>query len=86
MLGEAAVLYAEDIGGDERRRLAAARESSMNDDVIALRHDQAVLVAKDRRQRADEVEQPVPAGFDMRAVLDVPDPTKSAPPTRSRAG
>ena len=48
-----------------------AGEASVRDDVVAFGHDKLVLVAQRLGQRADEVEQAIAAGRDVRAVLDI---------------
>src|SRR5262249_17320695 len=72
VLGELAVLNAEDVGSDPGRRAAVTREAAMRDDVIAFGNNQLVLVAQRLRQRSDEVEQPRTAWRDVGAVLNVP--------------
>ncbi len=47
------------------------RKAAVDDDVIALRQDEAVLVAQAVGKATDKPEQPFPTGFDVRAVLDV---------------
>jgi len=46
-------------------------ETSMKEDEVARRRDNVVLVPQRRGQSLDEVEQPMPPGRNMRAVLDV---------------
>ena len=43
----------------------------MRDDVIALGENELIFIAQRVGRRADEVEQPVAAGLDMSAVLDI---------------
>ena len=43
----------------------------MRDDVITLGENELIFIAQRVGQRADEVEQPVAAGLDMSAVLDI---------------
>jgi hypothetical protein len=43
----------------------------MDDDEVAVRHDNAGLVLQRRRQALDEIEEALAAGSDVRAVLDV---------------
>src|SRR5580693_8243868 len=69
--GELAVFETDDVGGDPGGRAAVARETTVGDDVVALGHDEVVLVAQRLRSRADEVEQSRAAWRDMGAVLDV---------------
>src|ERR1700730_143643 len=71
VFGELAVLETDDIGGNPDRGTAVAGEAPMRDDVVALRHNQLVLVAERLGRRPDEVEQALSAGGDMSAVLDV---------------
>ena len=52
MLGKTPIFDSDDIGCDGRRRASVAREASVDDDIIALREDQTVLVAKAVRQTA----------------------------------
>jgi hypothetical protein len=58
VLGQLAVLEADDVGSDPGRRPAISGKAAMRDDVIILRENELVLIAQRRRQRADEVEQP----------------------------
>lgn len=71
MLGELAVLNAQDVGSDPGRRAAHTGEAAMRDDVVAFGHDQLVFVAQRSRNRADQVEQPVAAWRDVGAMLNV---------------
>ena len=71
VLGELAVLDADDVSGDPRRQAAVAGEATVSDDEIALGYDQLVFVAQRRRRRSDQVEQALAAWRDMGAVLDV---------------
>jgi hypothetical protein len=50
MLSKTPIFDSDDIGRDERRRASVTREASVDDGIIALREDQAVLVAKAVRQ------------------------------------
>ena len=43
----------------------------MRDDVIALGENEPVLIAQRDGQRANQIEQPVTAGLDIGAVLDI---------------
>jgi predicted SnoaL-like aldol condensation-catalyzing enzyme len=56
MFGELAVLETDDIGGNPGGGTAMAREPTVRDDVVALGHDQLVLIAQRLGQRADQVE------------------------------
>jgi hypothetical protein len=43
----------------------------MGDDVVALGNDELVLIAQSVGERADQDEEPVTAGRNVRAVLNV---------------
>jgi hypothetical protein len=47
------------------------RKASVDDDIVALRENEAVLIAQAVGKAADEPEQSFAAGFDVGAVLDV---------------
>src|ERR1700730_8940578 len=71
MFGELAVLEADDIGGDRGGGTAVAGEATVRDDIVALGHDQLVLIAQRRGQRLDQGKQALAARCDVSAVLDV---------------
>jgi hypothetical protein len=71
VLGEPAVLDADDVSGNPGRGAAVAGEATVGDDEIALGHDQLVFVAQRCRRRSDQVEQALAAWPDMSAVLNV---------------
>src|ERR1700675_900877 len=71
MFGELAVLETDDIGGNPGGWTAIAGKASVRNDIVALGHDQLVLVAQRLGRRPDEVEQSVAARRDVRAVLDI---------------
>ncbi|MEA2894553.1 MAG: hypothetical protein QOJ84_168, partial [Bradyrhizobium sp.] len=71
VLREHAILHAHDIGDDPRRWQAEAAEPPMENDEVAGRRRNVVLVAQRRGQGLDQAKQPVAAGRNMRAVLDV---------------
>jgi hypothetical protein len=71
VLGELAVLDADDVGGDPGCRAAVAGEAAMGDDVVAFGRNQLVLVAQRLWDCADEVEQPLTAWRDVGAVLNL---------------
>lgn len=71
MFGQAAILDPYDVGRDKRRRASIARETPVDDHIVAFGHDQAVLVAEGAGQVADEIEQPVAARPDVSAVLEI---------------
>jgi hypothetical protein len=71
VLGELAVLDADDVSGNPGRGAAVAGEATVGDDEIALGHDQLVFVAQRCRRRSDQVEQALAAWPDMSAVLNV---------------
>src|ERR1700686_2633358 len=71
MFGELAVLETDDIGSDPGGGTAVAGEAPMRNDIVALGHDQLVLVAERLGGGSDEVEQALAAGGDVVAVLDV---------------
>src|SRR4030095_14265082 len=60
-----------DVGSYQRRWLPIPRKSAVQDHVVALGHDDGVLVAQCIGERANEIEQTVPARFDMGAMLNV---------------
>src|SRR2546425_218635 len=71
MLGEATVLDPDHVGRYPRDGTAGVREAPVDNDVVALRHDELVFVAQGIGRAADKVEQAVTAGLDMSAMLDV---------------
>ena len=62
MLGEATVLDPEHVGRYPYDGTAGVREAPVDNDVVALRHDEPVFVAQGIGRAADEGEQSVPAG------------------------
>jgi hypothetical protein len=71
MFGEQAVGHSDDIGGDPILRPSSVREPAVNDHVIAFGNDGARLISQRRWRAADQVEQAVASGLDVRTVLDV---------------
>src|SRR5262249_2708538 len=72
VLDEDPILNPEAVRGDPVRGRPEPRKTAMDDDEVAVRHDEAGLVLQRRREASDEVEQALEAGCDVRAVLDVP--------------
>src|SRR5258708_27087055 len=72
MLGQNAVLDPHHVGGHPCRGSSVTRKAPVDDDVVARRQNQAVLVAQTVGKAADKPEQPFATGFDVGAVLDVP--------------
>src|SRR5882757_4289979 len=71
VLREHAVLHAHDVSDDPRRRWPETAETSMENDEITRCRRNVVLVAQRRGQGLDQAKQPVTAGRNMCAVLDV---------------
>jgi hypothetical protein len=71
MLREQAILHAHDVGDDPRRRQAVTAEPPMENDKVTHRCRNVVLVAQRCGQAPDQVKEPVAAGRNMCAVLDV---------------
>ena len=71
VLGQPAVLDADDVGSDPGGGSAISREAAVCDHVVALGDDQLVLVFQRDGQRADQVEQSIAAGRNVGAVLEV---------------
>src|SRR5882757_7104028 len=71
VLREHVPLHAHDVSDDPRRRWPEAAEPPMQYNEIAGGRRKMILVAQRRRQRLDQVKEPVPARRDMGAVLDV---------------
>src|SRR5215472_575827 len=73
MLGQLAVLHPHYVGGDHRGRVAVAgaAEPAVEHHLVAVSKDELILITECLRQGPDQVEQAVPAGADVRAVLDV---------------
>ena len=69
MLGEDAVLDPHNVCGHPCRGLSGTRKAPVDDDVVALRQNEAVLVAQAVGKAADKPEQPLATGFDVGAVL-----------------
>ena len=72
MLGEATVLNPDHVGRYPCDGTAVAREPAVDNDVVALRHDELVFVVQSIGCAADKVEQAVTVRFDMGTALDVP--------------
>src|ERR1700760_4014374 len=71
MLGEVGVLEAPHTGGDPGSGPPMAGKASVRNDIVSLRNDELVLVAKRVGERSDEVEQPVATRRNVSAVLNV---------------
>src|ERR1700733_9517854 len=71
VLGELAVLDADDVSGNPGCGAAVAGEATMGDDEIAVGQDQLVFVAQRCRRRSDQGEQALAAWPDVSAVLNV---------------
>jgi hypothetical protein len=71
MFCQLAVLEPYDIGGDPGGGTAVAGEATVRDDLVALVHDQLVLIAQCLGQRPDQVKQALAPWCDVGAVLDV---------------
>src|SRR5712671_4139348 len=71
VLGEHAIVHAHDVGDDPRRRQAVTTEPAVENDEITRRRRKVVLIAQRRGQALDQAKQPVAAGRNMGAVLNV---------------
>ena len=71
VLREHSILHAHDVSDDPRRRRPMTAEPPMENDEITSRRRNVVLVAQRRGQGLDQVKEPVTAGRNMCAVLDV---------------
>jgi len=71
MLGESAILQADDVRSDPRGRAAYIGETPTQHQHISIRHDQTVLVSHRGRGGFDEAEESIPPGRDVRTVLNV---------------
>ena len=71
MLREPSIFHAYDVSDDPRRRWPETAEPPMENDEITSRRRNVVLVAQRRGQALDQVKEPVTAGRNMCAVLDV---------------
>lgn len=71
MLGQAASFHPDDIRRDQRGGGSVSRKSSVENDVVALGHDQGVFVSQGEGKRFDEIEKSIAARLDMRAMLDI---------------
>ena len=71
MLGKKSIFDSDDVGCDERGRAAHTGKASVDDDVIALREDQAMLITEAIWKTAYKLEQPFATWFDMCAMLDI---------------
>jgi hypothetical protein len=58
MLGKKSIFDSDDVGCYERGRAAHTGEASVDDDVIALREDQAMLITEAIWKTAYKLEQP----------------------------
>src|SRR6476661_7044968 len=77
MLGEATLLHPDDIRSYQGAGSSVSGKSSVQNDVVALGHDQRILVSQRVRKRFDEVEEAFAARLDMRAVLNITFGSKS---------
>jgi hypothetical protein len=71
MFGQHAVGDSHDVSGDPVPRESRSRESSMDDDKLAVGRDHARLVLERRGRTLDEVEETYAARRDMGTALDV---------------
>ena len=71
MFGEAPVLDPDHIRGDPGGGPAPSREAAVDDDVVAFREDELMLVTQGGGRAPDQVEQTVATRFDVRAMLDI---------------
>ena len=71
MLDEDPVLDPEDVCRDPVHGCPEPGEATMHYDEVAVSYDHARFVFQRRRHALDQVEQPLPAGCDVRTVLDV---------------
>src|SRR6266850_6234740 len=71
VFGQAAVLDPDNIRGDPRNRRAVSRETSVDNDIVALRDDELVFVTQGVGRVADQIEQSIATRFDVSAVLNV---------------
>src|SRR5260370_4291357 len=71
VLGEEAVLDANNVCGNPIRRLAMPRKPSVDDDEISLRDNHVVFILQRWRDALDEIEQAVTTRLDMSTVLNV---------------
>jgi hypothetical protein len=71
VFGQHTVGDSHDVSGDPVLRESQSRESSMDDDKVAVGHDHARLVLERRGRSLDEVEETFAARLDMGAMLDV---------------
>jgi hypothetical protein len=74
MLDENTVVDPEDVRRNPVHGCPEPRKPPMNDDEVAISHEQPGLVFQRQRQALDEVEEALAAGSDVsdvRAVLDV---------------
>jgi hypothetical protein len=71
VFGETAVLDPDHVRGNPGDGPTIAREAAVDDDVVAFREDELMLVTQGIGQTLDQIEQTVTARFDVRAMLDV---------------
>src|SRR5262249_40021451 len=65
VLDENPVLDPQDVCSDPVRRGTEPRETAVDDDEVALSHDEAGLVLQRRREAPDEVEEALASGRDV---------------------
>ena len=71
MFGEAAVFDPDYVRSDPGDGPAVASEAAVDNDVVAFREDELMLVTQGVGRAPDQIEQTVAARFDVCAVLDV---------------
>ncbi len=71
MLGEFAVLYADDVHRNPVGRMAEVAEAAVDHDPFVLGENQPMFIAKRGWGCPDEIEETFPAGLNVSAVLDV---------------
>src|SRR5438270_1932076 len=71
VFGKAAVLDPDNIRGDPRDRRSVSRETSVDNDIVALRDDELLFVTQGVGRVADQIEQSIATRFDVSTVLDV---------------
>jgi hypothetical protein len=71
VLGEAAVFDPDYVRGDPGGGPAIAREAAVDNDVVAFREDELMLVTQGVGRAPDQIEQTVATRLDVCAVLDV---------------
>ena len=71
MLYHKPVFQAQPVGGKPGARTSMSGEPSMHQHVVSVCQDQVIFIMQRRWRGANQAEQALPPGRDVRAVLDI---------------